>query len=125
MNRHRQREKAMTCIYQSLLLKKDIHEIAEEMLQCKKEDMDDFYITLIYKTMENKDRYIEYINEVLTDWTFSRLGYIEQAILLLACSELDNQTAHAAVIIDESVRLTKSYCDDAAYKLINGVLDRL
>ena len=75
--------------------------------------------------MENKDRYISYINEVLKDWTFSRLGYIEQAILLLACSELDNQTAHAAVIIDESVRLTKSYCDEAAYKLINGVLDRL
>ena len=50
---------------------------------------------------------------------------LEQAILLLACSELDHQTASAAIIIDEAVRLAKDYCDDEAYRLINGVLDRI
>lgn len=125
MNRHTQREQAMSCVYQSLLLKKDIRLVCKDILQYPLEKGDDFDRILIIETMKNSARYIEYINEELKDWTFDRLGYLEQAILLLACSELDHKTAAAAVIIDESIRLTKTYCDEDAYKFINGVLDRL
>ena len=72
-----------------------------------------------------KERFIEYINAVLEDWTFDRLGYLEQSILLLACAEFDCKEISAQVIMDEAINLTKSYCDDNTYKLINGVLDRL
>ena len=30
-----------------------------------------------------------------------------------------------AIVIDEAVSLAKKYCDEDAYKLINGVLDQL
>ncbi len=29
------------------------------------------------------------------------------------------------VVINEAIELSKKYCDDDSYKLINGVLDRL
>ena len=50
---------------------------------------------------------------------------MEQAILLMACCELDLETAPKPIVIDEAITLAKKYCDDEAYKLINGVLDRL
>ena len=125
MNRHDYREKAMICLYQHRLLNKPIDEIIEDVMECKISELDDFSHTLIINTINNEQRYIQYLNETLKDWSFDRLGYLEQAILLMACSELDNQTAFAATIIDEAVRLSKDYCDDEAYRLINGVLDRL
>jgi transcription antitermination protein NusB len=73
-----------------------------------------------------KDVYIDKINERLNEeWTFARLGFVEQAILLMACCELDLETAPKPIVIDEAITLAKKYCDDEAYKLINGVLDRL
>ena len=125
MNRHSLRENAMVCLYQNLLIGKPIEDCVLEVFEAPVSERDDFGRILIKKTLENKDRYIQYINETLTDWSFERLGYLEQAILLMACSELDNQTASAAIIIDEAVRLAKGYCDEEAYKLINGVLDRI
>ena len=125
MNRHSCREKAMICLYQHRLLNKPMDEIIEEVMEMKTGELDDFSRILILDTLDNENRYIQHINETLKDWSFERLGVLEQAILLMACSELDHQTASAAIIIDEAVRLAKDYCDDEAYRLINGVLDRI
>lgn len=115
----------MICLYQHLLLGKPTEEIIEEVMETQPENLDEFSRVLVMNTIENKQRYISYLNETLKDWSFDRLGILEQAILLMACSELDRQTAPAAIIIDEAVRLAKDYCDEEAYKLINGVLDRV
>lgn len=123
MNRHTIREKSMICIYQYLLCDKDIEESIIDVFETS--NIDDFANLLIYESIKNKDRYIEYINQVMKDYTFDRLGYIEKAILLLGCSEFDNKTALASIIIDEYIILTKEYCDTDAYKLINSVLDKL
>ncbi|MEG0423116.1 MAG: transcription antitermination factor NusB, partial [Erysipelotrichaceae bacterium] len=73
-----------------------------------------------------KDIYIEKLNKALKkDWQFDRLGFVEQAILLLACCELDLETTQKPIIIDEAITLTKKYCDEETYKLVNGVLDQL
>ena len=56
---------------------------------------------------------------------FTVEGYVEQAILLAACAEFDLKITQAPIIINEAVELAKIYCDDTAFKLINGVLDRL
>ena len=125
MTRHSGREKAMICLYQHRLLNKPMDEIIEEVMEMKTGELDDFSRILILDTLDIEKRYIQYINETLKDWSFERLGVLEQAILLMACSELDHQTAAAAIIIDEAVRLAKDYCDDEAYRLINGVLDRI
>lgn len=123
-SRHKLREKAMTCLYQSFLLNKDIKEALYDTMQTN--EIDPFLYTVTIDAMRYKDVYIEKINAFLRDdWTFARLGYIEQAILVMACCELDLETAPKAIVIDEAITLAKKYCDDEAYRLINGVLDKL
>ena len=124
MNRHQLREKLMISIYQSQLLKKSLYETVEDNFETVS-DIEDYGKNLIKSVANEKERFIEYINAVLEDWTFDRLGYLEQSILLLACAEFDCKEISAQVIMDEAINLTKSYCDDNTYKLINGVLDRL
>ena len=124
MNRHQLREKLMICIYQSQLLKKQLKETVSDNFESL-EEIEEYGKRLISCVSTEKERFIEYINAVLDDWTFDRLGYLEQSILLLACAEFDQKELSAQVIMDEAINLTKKYCDDNTYKLINGVLDRL
>ncbi|MBP3399236.1 MAG: transcription antitermination protein NusB [Erysipelotrichaceae bacterium] len=124
MNRHQLREKFMISIYQSRLLKKDLKETAADNFDNVNE-IEDYGKRILSALETGTERYIEYINAVLDDWTFERLGYLEQSILLLACAEFDCKELSAQVIMDEAINLTKNYCDDNTYKLINGVLDRL
>lgn len=124
MNRHQLREKFMISIYQSRLLKKDLKETAADNFDNVNE-IEDYGKRILSALEAGTERYIGYINAVLDDWTFDRLGYLEQSILLLACAEFDCKELSAQVIMDEAINLTKNYCDDNTYKLINGVLDRL
>ncbi|SJZ90243.1 transcription antitermination factor NusB [Anaerorhabdus furcosa] len=125
MDRHIEREKSMICLYQGLLTNRDLSGIVEDIYLVPLKEVSDFSKTLIFNSYENRERYIGYINNVLDEWTFDRLGFIEQAILLMACTEFDNKIAETPVIINEAILLAKKYGDDNAYKLINGVLDRL
>lgn len=123
-NRHQLRETAMTCLYQYFLLNKDIKQIVFE--NSESNAIDPFLYTVTIDAVANKDFYIRKINETLSeDWEFDRLGCVEKAILLMAASELDFETVQKPIVIDEAVTLTKKYCDEDAYKLINGVLDQL
>ncbi len=125
MNRHEQREIAMKSIYQNLLLGKDIRRAVYDLTQGQNE-VDEFLYTLTIDLMQNKDAYIEQINQNLRDdWSFDRLSLLEQSILLIAYQELKQVQTARAVVINEAVTLAKKYCDDSSYKLINGVLDRL
>lgn len=123
MSRHTLRETAMTCLYQYFLLNTDIKTIVYDNAG---NEVDTFLYTLTIDAVKYKEHYIAKINSVLNDeWTFDRLGCVEKAILLMAAAELDFETAAKAIVIDEAVTLSKKYCDEETYKLINGVLDRL
>lgn len=123
-SRHKQREMAMTCLYQHFLLQKDIKQCVFD--NCEDNNIDPFLYTVTIDAIQYKDTYIDKINHSLRDdWTFDRLGFIERAILLMSCCELDLETAPKAIIINEAVTLAKKFCDDETYRLINGVLDTL
>lgn len=125
MNRHQLRELAMQSLYQSFLLNKDIKSVVFENTR-EENKVDPFLYAITIDACANLAYYTKKINQLLSDdWTFDRLGYVEQAILIMAASEIDFETAHKSVVIDEAVTLAKKYCGDDAYKLINGVLDRL
>jgi len=132
-SRRHQRISAMVCLYQFFMLRLDMMEIFA-MFTWYSPQSDDPILSLQpceedYKTMlidaaNFQEAIIDKINAVLNEWTFDRLGYIEQAILFLAFSELVYETADRAVIINEAIEITKLYCDEASYRLINGVLDQ-
>ncbi len=125
MNRHELREKCLVTIYQHCLLNKNISEVSIDVFGGSTNELNDFEKNLLNNVDKYKDKYVEYINEVLNEWSFERLGYVEQAILLLACAEFEQKETEASIIIDEAINLSKDYCDDESYKLINGVLDKL
>ncbi len=123
MSRHTLRENAMTCLYQYFLLHGDIKSIVYDFAG---NQIDPFLYTVTIDAVAHQDYYINKINEHLKDdWTFDRLGCIEKAILFMAAAEIDFETASKAIVIDEAVTLSKKYCDEDTYKLINGVLDQL
>lgn len=125
MNRHETRELAMTSLYQSFLLEKDIKRVLLENDKIGNK-VSPFLYTITIDATSNLNAYVERINSVLKDdWTFERLGYIERAILVIALCEIEFETAQRQVIIDEAIVLAKKYCDDDTYKFINGVLDKL
>lgn len=122
--RHELREIGMRSLYQSFLLNKDIKQCVYD--NCETNEIDPFLYTITIDAMKYKEIYIEKINQSLNDdWEFKRLGYVEQAILMIACCELDLEVSPKAIVIDEAVTLAKKYCDEETYKLINGVLDHL
>lgn len=125
MNRHQMRELGMTCLYQALLLKKDIKTVVFENTN-EKNSVDPFLYAITIDAFANIKYYENKIDKILNeDWDFKRLGYVEQAILILAASEINFETAQKPIVIDEAITLAKKFCDDDTYKLINGVLDKL
>jgi N utilization substance protein B len=125
MKRHLQRRKAMECIYQHLLLNKDIEDvmIENDIVGSTSEEM--FVREICRLAIMDKDEHIAAVNAKLKDWDFVRLGYVEQAILLLALAEYELRDVERAVVINEAVELAKEFGDTDAYKLVNGVLDQL
>lgn len=123
MNRHEYRVKVVFALYQSLLLNKDINKSFDDNFS-DEEKVD--YINVIENDLIlNKDNYIQEISSHLRKWTFDRLSYLEQAILLVACSEIKKEVASKNIVIDEAIRIAKEYCDEKSYQYINGVLDNL
>ena len=115
------RENAMIYLYQMLIkASANMEEILgdEELLSEEFSSTIDFVLSDIRKFRET-------IADNLIDWEFERLGYIEQAILLLAIGEKNALSTPKSIIIDEAIKLAKKYGDDDTYKLINAALDKV
>lgn len=119
--RHEIREKIVFALYQHLLLHKDINECFSDNF----EETDEFAEQIRNDLVNNKESYIEEISKYLVKWSFDRLNLVEQAILLETVSEIKQKLNDKAVIINEAIILAKQYCDEDAYKYINGVLDNI
>lgn len=125
MNRSEIREQAIICVYQSLLLKTDIFEVIDNQVEDGKVKRDIFFLNLTANLMEHRPYLQELIDSKLSNWSFDRLGYIEQAILLVGVAELLSEDADRAVIINEAIEYTKKYAAADSFKLVNGLLDQI
>lgn len=124
LTRHQIRKIAMKCLYQHLLLNKDIRKCVFEAMGTN--TIDSYLYNLTMGTVENENKYINQISEHLRkDWSFDRLSHIEQAILLMAMQEIEVAKTPKAVVINEAITLAKKYGNDESYKMINGVLDQI
>ena len=133
ISRTKMQELAMICIYQHLLYaklpiqyRKPLTEIVSDTMEISYDECDDFFKQIIFETIRQKKEFKEVISQYLAKtWSFNRLSYIEQAILLLFCNEICNQLVPKHVAIDVAVDLAKRYGDDTAYKYIHAVLDKI
>lgn len=133
ISRRTYRKNAISIIYTYLMTDKTMDMIIEDYkfsatfsdfigsLELDKEILD-----AVYRVEQRLDIYEAVVNNQLKGkWRFDRLGMMEQAILLLALSELEQGIQDKTVIVNEAIELTKAYGEDDSYKLINGVLDAL
>lgn len=124
------REKAIIGIYQNLLVQSTYDDILnylkeEPILQENKQALM-FSSWLVDTTLKNKESYIQLLSRYLkTDWTFQRLGVMEQAILLIATCELLESDLPKKIVVNEAIINAKAFCDDDSYKFINGILGKI
>lgn len=63
--------------------------------------------------------------KISNSWQFSRLNYVDQAILIEAYAESQVEHTNKVILIDQSVITAKKYSDNTSYKYINAVLEKV
>ena len=126
LNRHQSRLKLIFALYKSLLLNKNIKQVFITEYEEDPEVLNDEYINTILEDLNNNlDTYIKEIEPKLVKWSFDRLDFLDQAILIASTSEIKTGINKKSVVIDEAVIIAKEYLDENKYKYINGVLDKV
>ena len=113
----------MIVIYQKQLTNFDIDDICLNVLKKKLDDLEDFEKTIINYVIVNINSLIEFVDAVLDNWSFDRLGFVERSIILCALAEKNTKLNDKKIVINEAIEIAKLYCDDESFKLINGILD--
>lgn len=85
----------------------------------------EFALALLYGICDSETIILQIMDMFLTSWNTERLGIIEKNILKLGIYELLETTTQRAVIINESIELTKNFNLSEASGLVNGVLDSI
>lgn len=124
MKRHEAREKAIQTLFQIEVSKLEVDEAIEFALDG--EESDPFYEQLVTGTLKHIEDIDALLVENLKNWRLDRLGNVERTILRMATFELLYvETIPENVTINEAVELAKSFADEEAGKLVNGVLGNI
>jgi N utilization substance protein B len=89
-------------------------------------DVAAFAREIVMDCLEHVDDIDGAISEASTNWALQDLGKVERAVLRIGTSELLRQRdTPVAVVIDESVELTKAFAGEEAAHFVNGVLGQV
>nr|MCS5549009.1 N utilization substance protein B [SAR86 cluster bacterium] len=83
-----------------------------------------FYKDILKGVLDNQENIDEVIQKNL-DRPIKQLDVIEKNALRIALFELKIKELDSAIIINESIRMTKKYGSVEGYKLVNAVLDKI
>lgn len=105
----------------------DIRKLAKEVLEEKKirNKQQEFALELFDGVISKIQFLDNQISKQLKDWEIGKLGGMERAILRLGVYEILFSSTDKPVIINEAIELAKSYGEEMAPKLINGILDSI
>ncbi|MFP4010784.1 MAG: transcription antitermination factor NusB [Spirochaetaceae bacterium] len=79
---------------------------------------------LVSGAIENIDDIDRAIRERLEHWDFSRLSWVDRAILRIGTYELlFRPDVPASVVIDEAIAVARRFGAEDSFRFINGVLD--
>ena len=129
-SRTQQHTLIMQCIYQYLFYlpledRPSPTEIIESVTKLPIAEVDKFIKSTFVACVKNCQEAVDEISKHLVDWTFDRLCYVDQAILILGYVEIKVIKLPIPVVINLCVKMAQKYCSDDSYKFINGVLDKL
>lgn len=120
----------MQCIFQYLFYlplptRPTLREIIENVTQYPFENCDRFIKSTFASSIKNCQEAVDKISTYLVDWEFSRLSYVDQAILILGYIEMVYSKIPAPVVINVCINIAQRYSTYDAHRYINGVLDRI
>lgn len=123
--RHKARRLATQALYTWQVAGQDLADI--EAQYCLDQDMSkidgEYFHELLHKVPEHVDELDEHF-ESLLDRGIEEVDAVERAILRLGCYELAYRLdVPYRVVINESVKLAKTFGADQSHKYINGILD--
>lgn len=124
--RHKARRHAIQALYQVLFTKEESSSIvAQHLAEMDVERVDaDYFRHAVFGTLKEMNE-IDRIFESYMDRGVHELTPIELCVLRLATFELKhNLDVPYRVILNEALKLTKTFGTDEGYKFVNGVLDR-
>jgi N utilization substance protein B len=128
-SRTQQHTLIMQCIYQYLFyLPLEDRPAPKDIIECVTKlpinEVDQFIKSTFVTAVKNCQEAVDEISKHLVDWTFDRLCYVDQAILILGYIEIKYLKLPTPVVINLCVKMAQKYCSDDSYKFINGVLDK-
>ena len=126
VSRSELRKQIMTILYQINIydnskMTYNVDDVIKEVCEVENE----FVKETVYGVITYKNEIDSLANQYLNNWTISRLGNTDQAILRIGIYELIYTSTPEIVAINEAIELAKLYSDDDVRKMINGVLDKV
>ena len=117
----RSRDKVLQTLYELELRGEDLKEVLKNH---SSEKFSAFYNDILKGVLDNQENIDEIIKNNI-DRPIQQLDVIEKNALRIGLFELMNKELDAAIVINESIRMTKKYGSVEGYKLVNAVLDKI
>ena len=117
----RSRDKVLQTLYELELSGEDLEDVLKNH---SSEKSNVFYNDILKGVLDNQENIDEIIKNDL-DRPIQQLDVIEKNALRIGLFELMNKELDVAIVINESIRMTKKYGSVEGYKLVNAVLDKI
>ena len=92
----------------------------------KDEDDKKFASSLLRDTLQNEEKYREYITRFTRNWEIDRIAFMDVVIMMIAISEiLIMPSIPTVVTLNEYIELAKTYSTGQSGVFVNGILDAI
>ncbi|RXZ71066.1 transcription antitermination factor NusB [Fusobacterium necrophorum] len=129
MTRREAREELFKWIFQTEIQGNSMEEAFEHSSlreEIEKDEVTKVFLERYRKGLaEHKGELEKNIQAAMTDWDFSRIGYVEKSLLKLAVYEMYFEDLPVEIIVNEAVEIAKIYGDVKTHEFINGVLAKV
>ena len=80
---------------------------------------------LVKIVFDQKQKLISIIGKTLPNWSFYRLGQVEQVITLVGAAAITSGLDDKALIIDHCLNHARTLCEPQAFSIVNKILDKI
>lgn len=129
LSRNKQHDYIFQCMYAFLMLETcsvpiDFKEVISLVCDDEYENIDTYIKEVLLNVLKHQQAIINNVSKYLNKWTFKRLNYCIQAIILTNIVEVVYlKQFNKAIGVNIAVKLAKKYAGDDDYRFVNGVLD--